>query len=741
MTTIVMTSSVNKTDGAIKKKLWAFIEKLSQSDEMLGLHIEPMNNPKDPRVRTGRVDANFRAVLFRLEGGGAERTYVYMGTWKHDEAIAIARSTVLRINPINGVAELIEAGAPDSVDYALVATQVERAPMRLTVVPLLESVGITLHDLTARLGMDPSVASRAMAAADEDELFAVAESAPAWQGIALIDLAAGTPIDGVLASLDVEPVATPARDDDAALIEAMKHPAAQMTFTFMHDNEELRRAIEEDDFAAWRVFLHPEQRRYVDRDYNGPFRLSGGAGTGKTVVLLHRARRLAVANPSARIVLTTFTVNLADNLRRDLLRLDPDVPIAASLGEPGIYLTGVDALALAVLRTNPSEVAAATAAVLGESRTIKGPATSSDRWSSALAASGLGEGGSDHLSPTFLEAEYESIVVPNAITTRDEYFTVRRPGRGVALDRVKRDSVWKVIAAYRTLLKMQQIADFSEVAAVAAQVYDGATVARPVDHVLVDEGQDLVPAKWRLLRALAEPGVNDLFIAEDSHQRIYGQRTILSRWAIKIVGRSQRLTLNYRTTAQNLGYAVAVLEDGHYEDLESEEESTAGYRSSRSGPVPLRRGFATLTEELDAVASTLQTWSSDDQSGSLAVLVRTNGLADTIARGLAERKVTATRVDKGEPPAGSVAVMNMHRAKGTEFSRVCIVGAGAENLPNPMTMKSAAVHGDEADALLRERSLFYVAATRARDALMITWTGQPSQLLSERAGSPSLDLA
>ena len=732
MTTIVMTSSVNKTDGAIKKKLWAFIEKLSQNDEMVGLHIEPMNNPRDARVRTGRVDDNFRAVLFRLEGGGAQRTYVYMGTWKHDEAIAIARSTVLRINPINGVAELIEAGAPDSADHAVVATQVELAPVPLTVVPLLESVGITLYDLTARLGMDPTFASRAMAAANEDQLFGVAESVPAWQGIALIDLAAGTAIDGVLASLDVEPVATPARDDDAALIEAMKHPAAQMSFTFMHDNEELRRAIEEDDFAAWRVFLHPEQRRYVDRDYNGPFRLSGGAGTGKTVVLLHRARRLAVANPSARIVLTTFTVNLADNLRRDLLRLDPDVPIAAFLGEPGIYVSGVDALSLAVLRTNPSEAAAAaTAAVLGESRTIKGPATSPDRWSSALAASGVGEGGSDHLSPTFLEAEYESIVVPNAITTRDEYFTVRRPGRGVALDRVKRDSVWKVVAAYRTLLKMQQIADFSEVAAVAAQVYDGAAVARPVDHVLVDEGQDLVPAKWRLLRALAEPGINDLFIAEDSHQRIYGQRTILSRWAIRIVGRSQRLTLNYRTTAQNLGYAVAVLEAGKYEDLESEEESTAGYRSSRWGPVPLCRGFATLTEELDAVASTLQTWSSDDPSGSLAVLVRTNGFADTIARGLAERDVKAVRVDKGEPPVGSVAVMNMHRAKGTEFSRVCIVGAGADNIPNPMTMKSAAAHGDEGDALLRERSLFYVAATRARDALMITWTGEPSQLLSE----------
>ncbi|GAB3606747.1 3'-5' exonuclease [Conyzicola nivalis] len=733
MTTIVMTSSVNKTDGAIKKKLWAFIEKLSQNDEMLGLHIEPMKNPRDSRVRTGRVDDNFRAVLFRLEGGGAERTYVYMGTWPHDEAIEIACSTVLRINPINGVAELIAEGAPETLTPVDVpaSPSVEKPALVSTATPLLESAGITLLDLTDVLGMDPALASRAMAAADENELFGVAEIAPTWQGIALIDLAAGTSVNGVLAALDAEPVVAPERHDDAALIEAMKHPAAQMTFSFVHDNEELRRAIEDDNFAAWKVFLHPEQRRYVDRNYNGPFRLSGGAGTGKTVVLLHRARRLWLENPDARIVLTTFTVNLADNLRRDLRQLDPGVKIAAALGEPGVYVSGVDSLSFGALRENPTEVPAATQAVLGESRTIRGPATSSDRWSSARAASGVADSPNGYLSPTFLEAEYEAIIVPNTITTREEYFTVRRPGRGVALDRAKRDQVWKIVAAYRTLLKMQQSADFSEVAAVAAQLYDGGTVARPADHVLVDEGQDLVPAKWRLIRALTEPSPNDLFIAEDSHQRIYGQPTILSRWAIKIVGRSQRLTLNYRTTAQNLGYAVAVLEAGHYEDLESEDESTAGYRSSRRGPVPLRLGFATLSEELDAVASTLQRWSADDPGGSIAVLVRTNGFADTVTRGLAERDVKAMRVDKGEPPVGAVAVMNMYRAKGTEFSRVCIVGASAESIPNPTTMKSAAAHGDEADALLRERSLLYVAATRARDALMITWTGNPSTLLSE----------
>ncbi|WP_207454662.1 UvrD-helicase domain-containing protein [Herbiconiux sp. SYSU D00978] len=736
MTNIIMTKATNSVDGAIKKKVWAFMEKLAQSDELPGLHIEPMKNPTDPRARTGRVDDNFRAVLFRLEGQAGEPTYVYVGTWPHDRAIEIACSRRLQVNPINGVAELIAEPLPTSEDLFSAAPLPSPSRSRSrreeaeTEVSLLRAIGISPRDLVDRLGMESGIAERAFAALTEDALLEVAGLAPDWQGMALLDIAAGTAIDEVVAALDVAPRATPDRKSDQTLIDAMRHPASQMTFAFVHDNDELRRVIEEGSFANWRIFLHPEQRRYVERNFNGPFRLSGGAGTGKTVVLLHRAARLARQNPQARIILTTYTVNLAENIKRDLRALDEQIPLATALGQPGIYVNGIDALASAALKLRPEAVPAATEAIFGEPRLIKGVDAASDRWSSALAASGVSGLPAEIASPTFLAEEYESIVLPNTISTRERYFTVRRPGRHVALDRSKRDQIWKVIAAYRALHRMEGTADFDEIAAVAAQVFDAAGVPRPADHVLVDEGQDLVPAKWRLLRSLAPEGVNDLFIAEDSHQRIYGARTVLSRWGIRVVGRSQRLTLNYRTTAQNLGYAVAVLKGGDYEDLESEAESTAGYRSSRIGPHPERRGFTSLIEELDYVANLIKGWIDDDPKGSLAVLVRTQGLRDTVARALSERGVPASAVDRVERGGSNVAVMTLHRAKGVEFSRVCIVGAGADNIPNPAVMKSAVAHGAEGDAELRERSLLYVGATRARDVLSITWTGEPSRLLS-----------
>ena len=163
-----------------------------------------------------------------------------------------------------------------------------------------------------------------------------------------------------------------ATSDADRLVEGLRHPAAQMSFAWIENNAELRRVIEGGDFGAWRVFLHPEQRKYAERSYAGPFRLSGGAGTGKTVVLLHRARMLARREPGSRILLTTFTTNLADQLRTDLDRLDPALPKAAGLGEPGVSVYGIDAVASAVLRRAGADIAADAEAVLGVATTQVG---------------------------------------------------------------------------------------------------------------------------------------------------------------------------------------------------------------------------------------------------------------------------------------------------------------------------------------------------------------------------------
>ena len=497
----------------------------------------------------------------------------------------------------------------------------------------------------------------------------------------------------------------------------------------------LRRAIEDGDFAAWRVFLHPEQRRYVERSWNGPFRLSGGAGTGKTVVLLHRARRLARDNPGARILLTTYNKTLAEALQRDLRVLDPTLPLADRLGAPGILVRGIDSVARAVIQSRLEAVPNAVAAVLGSRTAETGQITPRNAWRDAIASDG-GDLPSDLRSPVFFEAEYATVVLPNRITAFDGYARVRRPGRGIALDRTSRKAVWSVVEAYRLSASIRGSVDFGEAAAVASEVLTSQLEVM-CDHVLVDEGQDLAPAHWQLLRALAGEGPDDIFIAEDSHQRIYGHKVVLGRYGIRVVGRSQRLRLNYRTTAQNLRYAVSILEGTDFVDLEEQAEDASDYRSARTGPAPRTVQAKSSQDAEEKASDVVKTWLGEGvQAETIGVLVRTEQAGQQVVRALEEQGTTARFVSEKNVPAGKPVVMTMHRAKGMEFSRVLIFGADAASMPAPWAV-SGLTDVDREDAHRREKSLLYVASSRARDELVVVWAGEPSELLPTSAAVKS----
>jgi superfamily I DNA/RNA helicase len=716
--TIIMTKWPVKLDGSVRAQAMAFLQKLSTDDTIPGLHVEPIAHSADPRVRTGRVSQFWRAVMFRLDSNG-EPHYVVHGIWPHDDAVDVARKVRLSMNPINGLPQIEEVGPPPapapSTPHPAVPEPAVTEPVASESEPLLSRLGRTRRDLVDRLGVPDNVADAAMVAPDEDALLALAMRHEGWLGLILLDIASALTVEDIIERLDLTPPAPESDNQDTELLESLQRPAARAQFSFIGDQDELRRVIEQGDFGAWRVFLHPEQRRYVDKSFKGPFRLSGGAGTGKTVVLVHRARALARRDPNARIVLTTFTTTLAGALRESLAQLDPRVPQASELGAPGVYITGVDALASAVIRGAGPDIGDAVRTVLGEDRSDPNGRVLSTSWRSALdtAATNLP---TEIANETFLAAEYGLVVLPNRVHSEADYLRVRRPGRGVALDRARRAGVWSLLGAYRSYVRVDGKLDFAEAAAVA-----GAHLQRSgplADHVLVDEGQDLSPAHWQLLRALATEGSDDLFIAEDSHQRIYGPRTVLGRYGIKIVGRSRRLTLNYRTTAQNLRYAMTILDGADYTDLEESPEST-GYRSARTGPVPRLVTISSLTDELEAIAAQVSVWlDAGTPPATIAVLARDKFRCERLANGLAERGVAARIVDRDTLAADRVSVMTMHRAKGMEFSKVVLADVGSQSAAEQQRL--AELDGSEReDAELRRRSLVYVAATRARDELAV----------------------
>jgi superfamily I DNA/RNA helicase len=723
-----------KIDGSVRGKAYKFLAKLAENDALPGLHIEPLAKAVDPRVRTGRVDDFWRAVLFKVQGQGQDAMYVYLGIWPHDAANDFAVKAQLRTNPVNGIAELLLASESVIPQADISADEIPASPAEPSK-PLFSRLGLTVGALVDELGLDPEVAELAFECADAEEIVELAALVTGWQGVALIDLSAGRTIEAVKETLAIDATMTSDEDPDAQLAEALHHPAARLQFAFVEDDDELRRAIEDADFAAWRVFLHPEQRRYAERSWNGPFRLSGGAGTGKTVVLLHRARSLARKNSAARIVLTTFNKTLAEALLRDLKVLDPSLPIAEKLGDAGIYVRGVDAAVHAVRQAEIADLAAAVEAVLGSRSNSVGKITDRNAWRDAITTDGKGLP-SELRSPAFLQAEYELVVLPNRIRSFEEYAKVRRPGRGVALNRGGRAAVWAVVTAYRLNAGIQGSVDFAEAAAIAAELLEG-SADRPADHVLVDEGQDLGPAHWQFLRALVAEGVDDLFIAEDSHQRIYGHRIVLGRYGIKIVGRSQRLRLNYRTTAQNLRYAISVLSGTEFVDLEEQAEDTSEYRSARVGPVPRILEASSLAEEFDKGAAIVGGWIEHlaEKQGreTIGILVRTEQAGEQLVRALDERGVDARFVSNKVVSSGKPVVMTMHRAKGMEFAKVLLFGVDASALPASFTLQDIP-DADRDDVIRKERSLLYVAASRARDELTILWTGERSDLLPEASG-------
>ena len=823
MATILLPSSKTKDatakDPSLRAKIGPFISKLSTMSTSSGLHLEPIRGSRDRRVRTARVTDFYRAVLFELTADG-EVVYVIHGIWPHDEAIKIAESVTVHVNPRNGITEVVNVGDligldPRAVEEARRTAQAELAAAQreadelaretariqaanaearrrneeaargadagsaptqapgepvgtggqrgeggtavgaatvpgAVVVPSRDQApvwpdGLTVEMLHDELGIDVRLGAAALAAQRESQLLDLASTARvSWQGEALLNLATGATIEEIREDFGLRPSRdVSAEPTDADLIAGLRTRAARSTFTWLESDEDLRRAIEGLSFAEWQLFLHPQQRALVERRANGPMRVSGGAGTGKTVIAVHRAVELAKRDKAGglepRILLTTYTRNLADDLRRQVAQLEPRLPFTEKLSEPGVMVSGLDRVARMILQHAGAKISPIAQEVIGQPRGRVLTYPRENVWQEVLTLMGdeLPEG---LRSADFLESEYELIVLPQRVTTLKQYLRVRRPGRGVALDRSKRAAVWKAMERYRDRSADLGVTSFDEQLALAAAWLDHKAddgKPRPFRHVLVDEAQDLTPAHLQLLRALVEPGPDDLFLAEDSHQRIYGKKITLSHYGIQVRGRSRRLTRNYRTTRQNLDVAFGILDPGTYEDMEGQAEEHH-YVSPRSGPEPLLLHATDRADELSKAAELLTAWleqdrdSEDSAPESIAILVRDRYQRDAVVNGLAQHGVEVRAVDREAAGRGRPVVMTMHRAKGLEFRKVLLFDVSKNAIPRPLRDQQYS-DADRDDALLRERSLLYVAATRARDQLAISWSGEASPLITALA--------
>ena len=485
----------------------------------------------------------------------------------------------------------------------------------------------------------------------------------------------------------------------------------------VRDEEELR-LILAHPFAAWRAFLHPSQHEIAYRvSYSGSAQVTGGPGTGKTVTVLHRAAILAERAGQPRlprpVLLTTFNGNLAESLHAQLDLLVPDAAV-----RDRIEVLNVDRLAYRVVKQ------ARGTPVLADERELR------VRWAHAAADAGL------DLTPAFLKNEWEQVILAQDLRAEPAYLTCLRTGRGRPLTKAQRSQVWQVAQQVTTELATARQSTHFQLANEATQLLRQPGAPR-YRHILVDEAQDLHPAQWRLLRAAVDPGPDDLFIAADPHQRIYGNRVALASLRISVRGRSRRLSLNYRTTQEILAWALPLLGADPVTGLDGEADSLLGYRSPMHGPRPQAWQAASRTEEFDLLAERVRSWlSAGLEPHAIGVTARSAALVRE-AREALEAAGIATASLSGRSHVPAVRTGTMHAMKGLEFQAVAVIGVEQGLVPEP-----GAVTPETEDPLAyaqdlqRERCVLFVACTRARDHLHVSGAGEPSPFLPPGAIEP-----
>jgi superfamily I DNA/RNA helicase len=663
-----------------------------------GPYLETPRRSRDNRIRTIQIDSIWRGVVLAPDTGD---TYCLITVLPHEKANAFAASRRFSVNQALGVLEVRDEDAIRQLEPSL---QAELGGRRLF-------ADVSDTDLT-RLGIDAQTLPTVRLLTSEADLEALRTALPDAQYAALHALACGMTVDEAWTEVTqlVPADAPPGQVDPADLVSAMERTPSQITF--VSGQEELQ-FILAHPFAVWRTFLHPSQRKIAYRpSFSGPAQVTGGPGTGKTVTVLHRAAFLA-ARTAEPVLVTTFNGNLADSLSAQLDLLITDKTIRSR-----IEVLNVDRLAYRLVkqaRGNP---------LIPDERELRA------RWAEAAADAGLA------FTPAFLKNEWEQVIQAQDLHTEQAYLTCLRNGRGRPLAKAQRSQVWHVAQRVTAELAAARQSTHFQLANEATQLLRQPGALR-YRHILVDEGQDLHPAQWRLLRAAVAEGPDDLFIAADPHQRIYDNRVSLTSLRISVRGRSHRLSLNYRTTQEILAWALPLLGADPVTGLDGEADSLLGYRSPMHGPRPQGWKAARRAEEFNLLAERVRSWiTAGLEPHAIGVTARSAALVREAREALTAAGVTTMSLS-GRSSTPAVRGGTMHAMKGLEFQAVAVIGVEQGSIPEP-----GAVTPETEDPLAyaqdlqRERCVLFVACTRARDHLYVSCTGEPSSFLPPGAVEP-----
>ncbi|WP_444913318.1 UvrD-helicase domain-containing protein [Microbulbifer sp. PAAF003] len=722
----------SRVPKSAQKKVMEFVTKFRQDPRSPGINYETINDARDGNYRSVRVDKNYRGIILKPDEGD-----VFLLLWvdKHDDAYDWARRHKCQINPSTGSLQVFASTTTEEVSATELLRTLEK-PLRASkppveyepvahsnvVPPRVENPHLIAlsDDQRLQVGVPTELLPLVRAVRTEEELEELESSLPVEAYEALYLLAAGTAWEEIEREYVRHSSETIDTSDIAA---ALDRPETQRSFHVVHDELELIEMLEAP-LERWRVFLHPSQFRLVNRNWNGPVRVLGGAGTGKTVVAMHRAKWLvknALQSSDEKVLFTTFTANLATDIESSLRK------ICSAEEMQRIEVKHIDRWVNEFLRRQkyPADIVYPDSNRYG-SRDGEYKAI----WDSALQLCEAATG----LPNSFYKEEWERVILPQRVMTKLEYFKASRAGRGVALSRKQRAAIWPVFEEVRARLQLQGLKTFEDATLDAADILSSAKIYLPYRSVIVDEAQDMGPEALTLIRKLVPEQADDIFVVGDGHQRIYRRKAVMSKCGIQIVGRSRKLRINYRTTEQTRRFATSVLENVSIDNLDGSEDTSNDYRSLIQGLEPQVKCYADFAAESEALVQKIKSLvDSGVTLQDICITARTVRLRDQFTDVL-KRAGIATVVLKQQNDNRNipgVRIATMHRVKGLEFRYVFILAANKGVIPLKFATGSSDDPVEMRQLDLNERALLHVAATRAIRELYISAHGTPSPYFKE----------
>ena len=687
-------TALSKLPKTQMNKTIKLVEKFKNDPTSSGINYEKLHFSSDSRMYSIRVDNTYRCIILKPERGDV---FILLWVDHHDEAYDWAKRHKCSIHPETGSIQILET------EYTTEKVAVIEEKHTETVFS-----GYRDRELL-RLGVPEELLLQVRQIDSEDELDGLRKNLPeeAYEG--LFYLLSGDPLEEVLQYLATDKPEEEIDTDDFA--KALDNENSKRRFYVVDENDIDLMSMMNAPLEKWRVFLHPTQRKLVYRDWNGPVRVLGGAGTGKTVVAMHRAKWLAqkalVSN--GKILFTTFTKNLANDIYENLKKICSEDVLSR------IEVKNLDQWVYEFLYKNGYQEK-----IIYSDETMK-------IWDDALLIkpSGL------ELPDGFFKEEWERVIQPQSVTTLEEYIKASRIGRGTRLTRSQRKKAWEVFEEYRILLTKYNYKEPSDAMRDARVLIENGKLEELYNAVVVDEAQDFAVQAFMLLRSLVAEGKNDMFIVGDAYQRIYGHKIVLGQCGVKIVGRSRKLKLNYRTTDEIRKWAVRLFENKEMDDLDNGIDTQIDYKSLYHGPAPEIKLFDNFDDEIVAIKKYIDGLVSEDDSAKICLVLRTKKLRNEYAQRLTEMGISTLLLHKDtrdDLVKNATRVATMHRVKGLDFDHVIIASVNDGVVPLGVQYQSLEELIKE-EGELRERSLLFVSATRAKKTLLITSYGKKSSLI------------